>query len=74
MGWIGWDRLMFSTDYPHWDFDHPQHVFKFDMTEAQKAMVGSPNHTVVYIPVGPMGVPVTATFDATTGAPRSAPR
>ncbi|MEO8679443.1 MAG: SPFH domain-containing protein [Vicinamibacterales bacterium] len=43
--------------------------------EAQKAMVGSPNHTVVYIPVGPMGVPVTATFDATTGAPRTpAPR
>ena len=32
--------------------------------EAQKLMVGSPNHTVVYIPVGPMGVPVTATFDA----------
>jgi len=25
--------------------------------EAQKAMVGSPNHTTIYIPVGPMGVP-----------------
>ena len=25
-------------------------------------MVGSPNHTVVYIPVGPMGVPITGTF------------
>ena len=33
--------------------------------EAQKLMVGSPNHTVVYIPVGPMGVPVTATLNAT---------
>lgn len=32
--------------------------------EAQKMMVNSPNHTVVYIPVGPMGVPVTGTFDA----------
>lgn len=31
--------------------------------EAQKAMVGSPNHTTVYIPVGPMGVPLTGTFD-----------
>jgi len=33
--------------------------------EAQKLMVGSPNHTVVYIPVGPMGVPLTATTNAT---------
>ena len=30
--------------------------------EAQKVMVNSPNHTVVYIPVGPMGVPITGTF------------
>jgi hypothetical protein len=27
-------------------------------------MVGSPNHTVVYIPVGPMGVPLTGTLTA----------
>ena len=33
--------------------------------EAQKLMVGSPNHTVVYIPVGQMGVPLTGTFPAT---------
>jgi regulator of protease activity HflC (stomatin/prohibitin superfamily) len=32
--------------------------------EAQKLMVNSPNHTVVYIPVGPMGVPLTGTFSA----------
>lgn len=31
--------------------------------EAQKAMVGSPNHTTVYIPVGPMGVPLVGTLD-----------
>ena len=36
--------------------------------EAQKTMVNSPNHTVVYIPVGPMGVPVTATMPATQNA------
>ena len=35
--------------------------------EAQKAMVNAPNHTVVYIPVGPMGVPLTGTFP-TAGA------
>ena len=33
--------------------------------ESQKAMVNSPNHTVVYIPVGAMGVPLTGTFPAT---------
>jgi regulator of protease activity HflC (stomatin/prohibitin superfamily) len=32
--------------------------------ESQKLMVNSPNHTVVYIPAGPMGVPLTATFPA----------
>ncbi|MDO8504761.1 MAG: hypothetical protein Q7S36_02810, partial [Candidatus Liptonbacteria bacterium] len=30
--------------------------------EAQKAMVGSPNHTTIYIPVGPMGVPIVGTL------------
>ena len=37
--------------------------------EAQKAMVNSPNHTVVYIPVGPMGVPLTGTMTADAPAP-----
>ena len=37
--------------------------------EAQKAMVGSPNHTTIYIPVGPMGVPLVGTFDAQRHAP-----
>jgi len=35
--------------------------------EAQKAMVGSPNHTTIYIPVGPMGVPLVGTFDTQRG-------
>ena len=38
--------------------------------ESQKLMVNSPNHTVVYIPVGPMGVPLTGTVSST--APRTA--
>lgn len=33
--------------------------------ESQKLMVNSPNHTVVYIPSGPMGVPLTGTFATT---------
>jgi predicted TIM-barrel fold metal-dependent hydrolase len=46
--WVGWDRLMFSTDYPHWDFDHPQHTFKFALTEAQKAKVFRDNARALY--------------------------
>jgi regulator of protease activity HflC (stomatin/prohibitin superfamily) len=42
----------------------PMYV-QHEAIEAQKAMVGSPNHTTVYIPVGPMGVPLTGTFSAT---------
>jgi regulator of protease activity HflC (stomatin/prohibitin superfamily) len=43
--------------------------------EAQKLMVNSPNHTTVYIPVGPMGVPLTGTFPAPgSSAPRSGQR
>jgi regulator of protease activity HflC (stomatin/prohibitin superfamily) len=41
----------------------PMYV-QHEAIEAQKAMVGSPNHTVVYIPTGPMGVPITGTFNA----------
>ena len=37
--------------------------------EAQKQMVNSPNHTVVYIPVGPMGVPITGAMNITPPAP-----
>jgi predicted TIM-barrel fold metal-dependent hydrolase len=46
--WLGWDRLMFSTDYPHWDFDDPLHAFKFAMTEQQKAMLFRDNAKALY--------------------------
>jgi regulator of protease activity HflC (stomatin/prohibitin superfamily) len=42
--------------------------------EAQKLMVNSPNHTTVYIPVGPMGVPLTGTFPAANAPAAPAPR
>lgn len=37
--------------------------------EAQKAMVGSPNHTTIYIPVGPNGVPLVGTLNAAGNRP-----
>jgi regulator of protease activity HflC (stomatin/prohibitin superfamily) len=36
--------------------------------QAQQSMVGSPNHTTIYIPVGPMGVPIVGTFDVNKSA------
>jgi hypothetical protein len=38
---------------------------------SQNAQVNSPNHTVIYIPVGPMGVPLVGTFPA-EGTPSTA--
>jgi predicted TIM-barrel fold metal-dependent hydrolase len=46
--WIGWDRIVFSSDYPHWDFDDPHLAFKFQMTEDEKRMLFRDNALDVY--------------------------
>lgn len=43
MGWIGCERVLFATDYPHWDFDDPRSAIKALMTEDQKRMIFSQN-------------------------------
>jgi predicted TIM-barrel fold metal-dependent hydrolase len=48
MDWVGWDRLMFSTDYPHWDFDHPAQTFKFKLSDAHKTMLFRDNAKALY--------------------------
>jgi predicted TIM-barrel fold metal-dependent hydrolase len=48
MGWIGWDRVMFSTDYPHWDYDDPRQAFKFGLTAGQRAAVFRDNARALY--------------------------
>jgi len=40
-----------------------QNYLQHEAIEAQKAMVGSPNHTTIYLPVGPMGVPLVEAID-----------
>jgi predicted TIM-barrel fold metal-dependent hydrolase len=46
--WIGWDRVMFSTDYPHWDQDDPRYAFKVALPEQQKKMLFRDNALAFY--------------------------
>jgi predicted TIM-barrel fold metal-dependent hydrolase len=43
IGWMGWDKLLFATDYPHWDFDDPAQALplKITETERQKFFLGN---------------------------------
>lgn len=45
---IGWDRLFFSTDYPHWDFDDPNYAFRMKLSEKEREMVFRANAKEVY--------------------------
>jgi hypothetical protein len=46
--WIGWDRLLFATDYPHWDYDDPARALPIEMTEAQRIGIFRDNAKTVY--------------------------
>lgn len=45
---IGWDRILFASDYPHWDFDDPKYAFKTDMPEDKKNMLLRENARGLY--------------------------
>jgi predicted TIM-barrel fold metal-dependent hydrolase len=46
--WIGPDRIMFSTDYPHWDQDDPRYAFKVPLPEAWKDRIYRANARALY--------------------------
>ncbi len=45
---IGWDRIVFATDYPHWDFDDPRTAFPCRLTEAERRMIFRGNAERIY--------------------------
>ncbi len=46
--WIGWDRIMFSTDYPHWDQDDPRYAIKVELPEAFRRKLFRDNAVALY--------------------------
>ncbi len=48
IGWIGWDRLLFATDYPHWDFDDPATALPLRLTETQRRQFFAGNAFALY--------------------------
>jgi predicted TIM-barrel fold metal-dependent hydrolase len=46
--WVGVERLLFSSDYPHWDFDDPRFAFKTPLTEAERRKIFNTNARAIY--------------------------
>jgi predicted TIM-barrel fold metal-dependent hydrolase len=46
IGWIGWDRLLFATDYPHWDYDDPRNAMPLRLSEQEREafFIGNARH------------------------------
>jgi uncharacterized protein len=48
MEWIGWDRLLFASDYPHWDFDDPFRAFPAGLASERRKQILTGNARAVY--------------------------
>ena len=46
--WIGVDRLLFSSDYPHWDYDDARFAFKTPLSEAERDKIFHANARALY--------------------------
>jgi len=48
MGWIGFEKILFASDYPHWDFDDPALALPSRLTQEQREMICFRNARDVY--------------------------
>jgi predicted TIM-barrel fold metal-dependent hydrolase len=48
--WIGWDKLLFATDYPHWDYDEPSRVLPAGVSDANREAFYLGNARTLYGP------------------------
>jgi predicted TIM-barrel fold metal-dependent hydrolase len=48
MDWLGWDKILFASDYPHWDFDDPFMALPPSLDEARRKKVLSSNARALY--------------------------
>ena len=48
MNWIGWDKILFASDYPHWDFDDPFTALPPSLSEERRNQIYSGNAKALY--------------------------
>jgi predicted TIM-barrel fold metal-dependent hydrolase len=45
---VGFDRILFSSDYPHWDFDDPSVAVPQNLNEERRKQIYSGNARALY--------------------------
>ena len=58
-GAIGWDRLMFSTDYPHWDYDDPRRSIPIVLSQDERRRLFFGNALDTYRNLDPQALTAT---------------
>jgi predicted TIM-barrel fold metal-dependent hydrolase len=48
INWIGLDRILFSSDYPHWDFDDPFMALPSSLPDEQRRRIYAGNAKALY--------------------------
>jgi predicted TIM-barrel fold metal-dependent hydrolase len=46
--WIGWDKILFASDYPHWDFDDPFRALPPALSEQRRNEIYAGNAKALY--------------------------